>query len=382
LESDLVLSYWTRSTERWEDVLFVEGHTDGSTYLIGLEPKKERLGLMKRLLTFKTPFSDGLWILFILFGLLCGVLQYILELPWGKSWERPPLHAQAKQASLAAYNSVGTFLGVSGLEPTTLPGRIVVAFTGFFFIIFGAAYTANLASILNQRTQPVFLFRSIGELVSQDGTVASTAAARELLPLYPSLRISPARSGGPWNTARELKHGKLDGWISSHASWRSAQADGATCGLALIGQPIRPDVLGFAVSKQSPCVLGAMSFAIKQMLLSGEIAQFEKKWFRKPGCGAPSSSELTADSELTLTVEDMAGVFMLTVAGCAVSFVIKLAGVILAPLAKPVSPAIPAEDHIVLQELAKVKGLLQTLCTQRVSECALESTLIQCSGEK
>ena len=131
--------------------------------------------------------------------------------------------------------------------------------------------------------------------------------------------------------------------------------EGATCGLTLIGQPIIPAVLGFVVSKNAPCVLGSMSFAIKQMLISGEIAQIEKKWFMKPACSLHGGSEASSEDLLTLTVADMAGVFMLTGADCVLAFLIKL-GMIAVPRAT--STADPSTEDPIMQELAEVKGLI------------------------
>ena len=118
-------------------MLFVEGHEELSNYLIGVQPTIEEVTLVTRLLTFTKPFSTRLWALFIFMAFTYGVIIYLLEHPCSQSL--PGASELVKGASLSAYSSLGSWLAVSSPDPQTVPGRFVMAFMGFTFIVFAAA---------------------------------------------------------------------------------------------------------------------------------------------------------------------------------------------------------------------------------------------------
>ena len=184
--------------------------------------------------------------------------------------------------------------------------------------------TANLASILVVRPQLVAPFNSLQEFMAQGRTaLAPEVVVDQMALLHPSLHIVNHVSAKVEMTYQGLKESEYEGIIVPHARWMKMKVEGNACGLYLVGKSISSFHGGFVCSRQSPCVLSAISYAIHKMILTGKIAELAKKWFVPVQCAAEVTTQ-RAGLEQTLDIPDMAGLFMLTWFAIVVAFLMKL----------------------------------------------------------
>ena len=99
------------------------------------------------------------------------------------------------------------------------------------------------------------------------------------------------------------------------------QAKGHTCGLALVGQPINTASSGWVVSRDAPCILGSVTFAMQELLASGEGRKLVQKWLSPKQCTGEAE---VGEQSSTLTVVDMAGALILTSCATCLSFLPSL----------------------------------------------------------
>ena len=69
---DVIMSWWMKDPDRWNKMIYVQGHLDTAEYLVTKAPTYNLPPLHKRLLTFLEPFTPGLWaMIFTLAAVVC-----------------------------------------------------------------------------------------------------------------------------------------------------------------------------------------------------------------------------------------------------------------------------------------------------------------------
>jgi len=177
---DISCTMWTQSVPRLSlGVAFPEGWFDASLVLVG---NKESSNSDFNLWSFLEPFTFRVWGL-IAFSILISALVYgtnyreILSLHHGIGLvtDFHPYHAWmeryetddrlGRRPTENIFYAAIAFTGDNRYEPTSHNGRLFVFSMGFFFLLIGSAYTANLASFLVVQNQQRVSVDGVGDAV-------------------------------------------------------------------------------------------------------------------------------------------------------------------------------------------------------------------------
>ena len=144
---DLSLDWWLVLPERLDLGLrapsaFLDLSVVGATHAVEDDPS-----FWENFKSFSRPFHGHLWLVFILFSVATALVYVLIEAPHQDMGleEGAPLHHKLWQS---LYTALLQFNGAGGFEPQTTPGKLLLAGYSFFILLFVAAYTANLASLL------------------------------------------------------------------------------------------------------------------------------------------------------------------------------------------------------------------------------------------
>ena len=135
--------------------------------------------------------------------------------------------------------------------PITLAGRVVNIGFGWIFLITGASYTANLASLLVVADN-VAGIADIEDLISQPETnlcVDSHSAKSAYEILFPELVGRIVAKNGKARALADLDTGICSAVAIPKSELELAHSHGNLCSLAAVGDPLRRESLAFPVSK-------------------------------------------------------------------------------------------------------------------------------------
>lgn len=114
---------------------------------------------VKRLTSWRRPFSNGVWLFLALVFLVAGFCYGNVFADEGSPG--------VESAANGVFQSIASYTGAGGFEPRTGKGKVFVALFSFFTLLVVSAYTANLTSFLTVGAidgQPVKRIGSFAEL--------------------------------------------------------------------------------------------------------------------------------------------------------------------------------------------------------------------------
>ncbi|KAL7566317.1 hypothetical protein ACA910_013640 [Epithemia clementina (nom. ined.)] len=155
---DIALGKWDRSLARIKrSINFPEGWYDASNIIVESKVTKKSLNIW----SFLLPFQWGVWILIAITVIATGILYFLLDKMNTASDELE----LDKQPGAAVFYSFIVMTGHFELHPTTTSARLLTFSLTFFALLVASAYTANLVSFLVARNTREFTVTTMGEAV-------------------------------------------------------------------------------------------------------------------------------------------------------------------------------------------------------------------------
>ena len=156
---DMSVDNWSKTVSRLRrGIAFPEGWYDSSLILIErTDPNREDVNMW----SFLTPFQLGVWIMIGVAIVVTGLMYWMLE----------RLNADSDKDQLenkpltTIFLSALTFTGNFNFHPNTHAARLLSLSWTFWALVVVATYTANLASFLVARRTPEFTIKSVGQAV-------------------------------------------------------------------------------------------------------------------------------------------------------------------------------------------------------------------------
>jgi len=246
---DLNGDWYLRTTERLADnVLFPEKWYDGSLIMIRKRPE---LDVSFQIMSFKSPFTNGVWFLLFATTLISGLVYYAIDYI-GCDGERNKMEASMRKSVFQ------TFLNMTGqyvFDPKQPGNRTVALSTCFFFLIILASYTANLISFLVIRNSPGVVINDIQDVIKNDLSVCVLQGATSesyMRERYSSARLVGKESIG--DTYLGLDNGSCDVVLTTISTWKTKKLDiiyNEDCRKEWVGRIVQVNDAGFSLRDSS-----------------------------------------------------------------------------------------------------------------------------------
>nr|XP_042897116.1 glutamate receptor ionotropic, NMDA 3A-like [Parasteatoda tepidariorum] len=274
---------------------------------------------------FLVPFSIQLWV--AIFGgltataIAAAIYEWLSPFglnPWGRQ--------RTKNFSLASALWVMWSLLFSHLvafkAPKSWPNKVLINIWGCFSVIFLASYTANIAALFaglffHLRVDD---FHDVQLYSYKTGTARGSAAEFYVYKENPELwqHIQQYGVDSLQKGLEKLRNKQLDMLIGDTAVLKYFQGNDPGCNLHLLGS-IFDDAYAVGVQKGFP-----LTHSISQLLLKyseyGYVDQLQKKWYGRVPCFDDRLHRFNQPEPLS--VEAVAGVFIMLLVGVGVGVVI------------------------------------------------------------
>jgi hypothetical protein len=345
---DMIAFETTKTIERASaGNVFLEGYIDSSIIMVGM------IGTGPPPLNFFSfflPFQWQVWLFSVLTMVLAGLVYQWME--WiNTDSDRQEL---GDKPSETVYFAVLSFFSDIKFEPSTNYSRLFVVTLAFWGMILSSAYTANLASALVARNSPTLQIETVGDAVAARMPLCilkGTTFELEVRKIYPTATIVPINITKPNDLYLGVLAGKCTIAITSLWQWEIAQRDSTAnvgCQLTLIGRVFKFAKAGFAVFSDSGIlctnlIKDVLSLHISQLLAENAIDQILEDYLRsiqtidcgisgsmfssEDEGGTDESSSSNAEYVYSLTLRDLAGVFIVIYfsgAACCIAAMITL----------------------------------------------------------
>ncbi len=199
---DMLLTYWSRDTER-QNLYAIPAHTTNNRIVIisvegtnrayygNLLPTWDRMASF-----FWDPFTNELWVVFIFMFLLNAVGLYCVEYDHHDFEHRSWLSG----LGLSLYFSFGLLTGACDHSPNTAPGRCLFALWGVCIVLSVAWYTGDLAGSqaadkIGSRITTIAQLASAGLTVCYPTSNVRSDPLGQLDPLEPNIVYHAAIAG-------------------------------------------------------------------------------------------------------------------------------------------------------------------------------------------
>lgn len=159
---DIYVGDWARSSERRNlGIDFCDPFYDGDIILVRkVNPEQWNHGIVW--LNWIIPFEKEVWWVIIATLFLSGFTYQIIEYITNERGDRTLRRWTMDHLYLSFINFTQNYAH----EPTTLGGRIFAFFFAFWAMLIGAAYTANLASLLVDRSTNPLVINNIRDVIN------------------------------------------------------------------------------------------------------------------------------------------------------------------------------------------------------------------------
>jgi len=265
-QTDLILSYWGRTTARINTMSMLMGHVDYSSVLVAKKTGATEESFTEKIFQFARPFSLPVWGVLIVLIVLSGLMDYMLE----RGFEAP------RSKTSAVYQIM----------------------LGFIVMIVVASYTANLTTFLTMSSLPAPGISSIEELV---------------------VNTEPAcvRTGDPVQTAYEsnlprkliynkmpyadlddsMRDGTCQAAITPRTNFDTWLTDGRNCDLTLVGGTLVFSSAGWITSANtSQCIQRPIEMMLHKLAEEGFIKLLMFKWVQPAQCASDALTEAASTS--------------------------------------------------------------------------------------
>jgi len=258
-----------------------------------------------------SPFTPRLWLCIALVILFAGVSQLLFDEGWFSQLVHRDEDGEIPSVQKIFFESIVSFLS-QGLSysPETLSGRLFAVGYGFFILVCGASYTANLASILI--TQKGLMVSSLEEALRQGKTVCYyTGTSKILKDKFPGLE----KYGVPVNDMRQIPTELAD-----HRCWAAIMAEDwlwtSHAARDLCSYQITPEVLlsvpaGYWVSDK---LADVVSWQVANETVHGTWERVSASAFRQSMCTATDVANTALEVHHCIGVMAVVGVFFILAA--------------------------------------------------------------------
>ncbi|XP_074600857.1 glutamate [NMDA] receptor subunit 1-like isoform X2 [Brevipalpus obovatus] len=322
-KADIIVAPLTINPERSAAIEFSKPFKyQGITILEKKLPKRDGLA------SFLHPFEESLWILVLFSVHIIALTLYLLDRfsPFGR-YRLPNSDITEEDAlnlSSAIWFAWGVLLnsGIGEGSPRSLSGRVLgMVWAGFAMIVI-ASYTANLAAFLVLE-RPISSLSGINDIRLRSprdtfsyATVKQSAVENyfkrqiELKPMYDFMLDKNYKSVEEGVAAVKSDEISAFIWDSSRLEWEAAR----DCDLITAAEQFGRSGYGVGLQKNSFWT-DQMNAAILSMHENGIMTELDKKWILEVNSDVAMCSNRIDGSPTTLGLKNMAGVFVLLVAG-------------------------------------------------------------------
>jgi hypothetical protein len=284
-------------------------------HLVAPTGSKENLGQM--LWKPFSPFAPELWLCIIVVIAFAAIAQAAFE-------DSPCallVYREGEPVSVqkVIYESIASFLALSlTYSPETMSGRLFAIGYGFFILVCGASYTANLASMLIAQKDTINTVD--GALRLHWDICYYTGTQQSLLDRYPGLEQFGVPFQNMQDVPKALSNGTCQGAIMAPNWLRTEQAQGRLCDFQLAPEVVLSVPVGFWVSKR---VEKAISWQVANETVGG-LWDHVRNDASRPSLCAQEPVDNTS-----LTVEHCLGVLMIVAGFFVLALIVRVTEVVL-----------------------------------------------------
>ncbi|XP_037070917.1 glutamate [NMDA] receptor subunit 1-like isoform X2 [Pollicipes pollicipes] len=319
--ADMIAAPLTINPERAAAIEFSKPFKyQGITILERRQPRASTL------VSFLQPFKHTLWILVLVSVHVVALVLYLLDRfsPFGRQASKDSGNADddALNLSSAMWFAYGVLLnsGIGDGTPRSFSARVLgMVWAGFAMIII-ASYTANLAAFLVlDRPQTRLSGINDARLRNPMENFSYATVKGSSVDMYFRRQVELSNmyrtmEGNHFTTAEQAIKAVINGslnafiWDSSRLEFEAAQ----NCALVTAGELFGRSGYGIGLKKESPWA-NHVTLAILQFHESGYMEQLDNTWIFQNRKECESREKAPA----TLGLKNMAGVFILVLAGIA-----------------------------------------------------------------
>jgi hypothetical protein len=334
---DISADYWGRSTERMgRNVAFPKGWYDGSVVLVQSIANHETEDVS--LWSFLKPFDRNVWITIIAAIIFTGLMYLILDRLNVDSDER----MLEDKPWVAIFIASLTFTGHFEFLPNTNPARLLSFSWTFWAVIIAAAYTANLAKFLVSRNVENVVVATLEDALRnnvpvciQRYTIMDDIVSKK----YPDMNVVRKESEKaifealrlPWNGVEQGCGAVLTN-LGTFENYKNNVEVNWDCSLTTERRVIQSLPAGFATSVDigSYCtslISYVLNLYITEMIQDGFVAVAWANHVKKisnVSCPSHTAIAIDTDDKFSLSLNDMAGIFIVHVILMAVAVSIAL----------------------------------------------------------
>ncbi|XP_064637826.1 glutamate receptor ionotropic, kainate 2-like isoform X2 [Lineus longissimus] len=321
IRADMAVASLTINVQREQAVDFSKPFMNLGISILMKKPETE-----PSFFQFTEPLSVVVWVLVFVAFFVVSVVLFILD----KICPAQDVNVRfdMKESLWFSYGA----LVQAGTEtlPRTLCGRILTSSWWFFSLILISSYTANLAAFLtvSKINSPI---KGVTDLVGQTKVNYGTVTNSQVMMFFKNSKIETFEK--MWAVMGLMKENMVESSEEGIARVVNSTADYAflwdspvvkfqttlKCDLMEVGHPFDSKGYGIGVPPGAP-YRDHLTMAILKLNEEGVLQSLEDKWWRDSKC--PDDSSSTASDHKELTLEMVAGVFFLLVAGVVVSVIV------------------------------------------------------------
>ncbi|KAL7539943.1 hypothetical protein ACHAXR_009731 [Thalassiosira sp. AJA248-18] len=333
---DFSFAEWDRTIERMQLGLdFPAGFSDSSTILIGRNTNDDEPSF--RVFSFMQPFDWTVWVSILATTIFTGLAYKLVSKTYyiGQTTMQPQDENVSEHvAGVNIYYAALTATGHNEFSPVTLGERILVLSLCFWSLVIAATYTANLASVMISKNQPIYLATSITEAQSKGVSICASkgfSAAVKLRRKYPNLKL--VESDGLNGKYEDLLANKC-GLVAESASQFELIKLNSTlngdCSLEWVGRAVDigsagPVNIVDAGSYCTSLVGHVFEYYLKEMERDGFIEKTIQSYVNSITTHTCPEEEVSSDVEesFRLSMVDMGGVFLCHGVACVLGLLVS-----------------------------------------------------------
>jgi len=217
---DFIGEWYLRTTDRLADgIIFPEKWYDGNFIMI---QKMEEESDSFQMMSFSTPFTNGVWFLLFATTLISGIVYFSIEYI-GCDGEEKEMEVSIRKSVFQSFlNMTGQYV----YDPKQPGNRIVAVSMCFLILIILATYTASLASFLVIRNTSGIIINEIQDAIKHDLRICVMRGAPHeffMRDNYDTARIVTKDSF--LDTYLGLDNDDCDVLLTTAGTWKTSKGD-------------------------------------------------------------------------------------------------------------------------------------------------------------
>lgn len=334
---DISAGKWDRIVDRIRrEISFPEGWFEASTIIVeSIENNSSKQQL--NFWSFLLPFKWGVWLLIVITVICTGLMYFLLE---RMNEDADELHLENKPGAAIFYSFI-TMTGHYEFRPQTTAARLLTFSLTFFALIIVAAYTANLVSFLVVRNTEAFKIQSIEEAVLLGAPICvqeAVAIDEYLSEKYPNAKLVRYESTAEMFMGLKKRQCQIAAVEMSNYDIFSRDAEvNGDCTLKWHGrvENIIPSGIATTIDTGILCtslISYVVDFHLTEMRGDGFVDQMWKDHLTRistqscvdNGVKASGGDDSSQDDTYSLSIKELAGIFIIHVALTGLSVLVAL----------------------------------------------------------